>query len=218
MSAALAATFESTDRNHDGVVSTEKVAAALAPEVEAMALVGEQPVETSAEQPGLLTEQPLVVTEQPVAVTEQPAVLTYTAPTYVQPSYVYSAPQPYVYSAPQTYVYSAQQVYSPAVEKPFITLTAGLRVVYTSRSNGQKYPGTVMERIPTGWLLKLDVDGGLKEVEDVEVWRVEYETTAVEQAAAPENDTANHTNKEIAGLAKEKKSKKAKASKGKGCC
>jgi len=57
--------------------------------------------------------------------------------------------------------------------KPSV-LSAGQRVMYTARSNGQRYPGRIIGRLggyATGWRLALDC-GDLKEVTDSDSWRI----------------------------------------------
>eukprot|EP00929_Paragymnodinium_shiwhaense_P079338 TRINITY_DN4129_c0_g1_i2.p1 TRINITY_DN4129_c0_g1~~TRINITY_DN4129_c0_g1_i2.p1 ORF type:complete len:201 (-),score=54.26 TRINITY_DN4129_c0_g1_i2:282-884(-) len=197
--------FAAMDANHDGVVDKQEFAAAVS--------AGDMSVASLAEASVVVVEQPLAVTEplvaaleQPVVETRQPVVLTYVQPTYVP-------------SVPQAYVCSPGPVYTPGEEHPLITLTTGMRVVYTSRSNGQKYPATVLQRIPTGYLLKLDVDGGIKEIEDAEMWRLEGEADGSEQSS--EQSTQAGTDHEKESTAKPLKSKKAKKASSKNtklCC
>jgi hypothetical protein len=180
---AAAATFEAIDANHDGVITQQEFAAAVGGEV-----VQEAPVimqEVQYVQPATYVIEP-----QPATYVIEPSPMTYLAPE----SYVTYDP-----SAPVYYMAGAETT------TPALVLTMGTRVVYTSRSNGQKYPATVLERSPIGWFLQLDIDGGLKEVEDAEIWRVEYEgvETVEETPAAP---------------AKAVKSKKVKKNSKKGCC
>eukprot|EP00929_Paragymnodinium_shiwhaense_P023360 TRINITY_DN1463_c1_g1_i1.p1 TRINITY_DN1463_c1_g1~~TRINITY_DN1463_c1_g1_i1.p1 ORF type:complete len:224 (+),score=53.90 TRINITY_DN1463_c1_g1_i1:77-673(+) len=195
--AAAAATFSAMDANHDGVVDKQEFAAAISVDEEAAEYVTGAPVVVLAPSVAA-SEAPVAVAEAAVMETRQPAVVT-----YVQPTYVCRAPQTYAACNPGP-------VYTPGEEHPLITLTSGMRVVYTSRSNSQKYHATVMQRVPTGYLLKLDVDGGIKEVEDVEIWRVECF-----KADSPEQSIQEETTAEPL---KENKSKK---SSGKGkprCC
>eukprot|EP00929_Paragymnodinium_shiwhaense_P121449 TRINITY_DN93671_c0_g1_i1.p1 TRINITY_DN93671_c0_g1~~TRINITY_DN93671_c0_g1_i1.p1 ORF type:complete len:185 (+),score=55.90 TRINITY_DN93671_c0_g1_i1:78-632(+) len=159
----------------------------------------------ASEEPVVASEQLVLPSEEASGAASQPAVVT-----YVQPNYSYAAPL--------TYIYKASPLLAPAAEHPVITLAAGMRVVYTSRSNSQRYPATVLQRLPTGYLLQLDVDGGLKEVEDVEIWRVEYELADAEKAA--EETAACEEKGSTTKPVKEKKAKKISSSpKGnKTCC
>eukprot|EP00929_Paragymnodinium_shiwhaense_P005817 TRINITY_DN10821_c0_g1_i4.p2 TRINITY_DN10821_c0_g1~~TRINITY_DN10821_c0_g1_i4.p2 ORF type:complete len:220 (+),score=58.28 TRINITY_DN10821_c0_g1_i4:73-660(+) len=195
MSAAAVATPVSMDVNHDVVVGISgqlQEAAASADVVHA---------------PSVQLEPIASPTGPSVAVMEQqPLIRMYVQPTYVQPAYSYAAPQP-------STSYDAALPFVPGEEQPIITLVAGMRVVYTSRSNSQKYAGTVLQRTPAGWLLKLDVDSGVKEVEDVEVWRLQYETTDVVQ----EEHSSSQEKALTSGPVKSKKARKV-SSKKKGCC
>eukprot|EP00929_Paragymnodinium_shiwhaense_P118815 TRINITY_DN90719_c0_g1_i1.p1 TRINITY_DN90719_c0_g1~~TRINITY_DN90719_c0_g1_i1.p1 ORF type:complete len:190 (+),score=61.93 TRINITY_DN90719_c0_g1_i1:205-774(+) len=184
MSAAAAA---ATSAAIDGVLDKQEFEAAISASQETSAHVTESPV-IVLEQPVAVAEPAADEEEQPVIEARQPAVLT-----YVQPTYVYGP------------------LYTPGEEHSLITLTVGMRVVYTSRSNSQKYPATVVQRVPTGYLLKLDVDGGIKEVEDAEIWRVECEAESAEQSSQ------EATHQPTAEPLKAKTTKRA-SSKGKHCC
>eukprot|EP00929_Paragymnodinium_shiwhaense_P011354 TRINITY_DN11695_c0_g1_i4.p1 TRINITY_DN11695_c0_g1~~TRINITY_DN11695_c0_g1_i4.p1 ORF type:complete len:189 (+),score=38.17 TRINITY_DN11695_c0_g1_i4:180-746(+) len=149
MSAGLQTLEQQDDSDRQGVTRADGFATESA----------EAPLQSPAAD-GISAPQP------PVLALQQPPIIT----SYVQPTYPSNVPQYYIGS-------SAVQAYPSgpgAFQHPVIMLTAGMRVIYTSRSNGQKYPASVVERTQAGWLLQLDVDGGLKEVEDVEIWRVEH--------------------------------------------
>jgi len=53
------------------------------------------------------------------------------------------------------------------------TLQLGQRIAYTARSNGVRYPGRLLGRLPNrgGWRVLLDC-GDTKEVDDAEAWRL----------------------------------------------
>eukprot|EP00929_Paragymnodinium_shiwhaense_P005815 TRINITY_DN10821_c0_g1_i1.p1 TRINITY_DN10821_c0_g1~~TRINITY_DN10821_c0_g1_i1.p1 ORF type:complete len:226 (+),score=52.86 TRINITY_DN10821_c0_g1_i1:91-678(+) len=195
MSAAAVATPVSADVNHDVVLGMDgqlQEGAASADVVHA---------------PSVQLEPIASPTGPSVAVMEQqPLIRMYVQPTYVQPGYSYSAPQPYTSYDALPFV--------PGEEQQIITLVAGMRVVYTSRSNSQKYAGTVLQRTPAGWLLKLDVDSGVKEVEDVEVWRLQYETSDVVE----EEHNSSQEKALKSGPVKSKKAAKKVSNKKKGCC
>eukprot|EP00929_Paragymnodinium_shiwhaense_P076664 TRINITY_DN39453_c0_g1_i1.p1 TRINITY_DN39453_c0_g1~~TRINITY_DN39453_c0_g1_i1.p1 ORF type:complete len:240 (+),score=32.78 TRINITY_DN39453_c0_g1_i1:65-721(+) len=159
--AAAAATFQAIDADHEGVSHQQEFAAQGR---DALIVVAEQPV-AADQQPEVVIEQ-TTVTEYRAVLTAPPIVLQYAQPRSAS-------------IAPPSYVYAAARV--PASEHPFISLSGGTRIVYTSRSNGRKYPGTVLRRIPGGYVIKLDVDGGLKEVEDIELWRVEPASDVTEE-------------------------------------
>jgi len=171
---AAAAVFEAIDTNHDGVISKEEFEAAVAP--------------------AGVTE---VVTVPAATYVVQPE--TYAAAPVE--SYTYAAPE-IVYESPLTYTEGA--IYTVGETTTVLTLSPGTRVKYTARHDGQQYPGVVTERSVMGWILQLDVDGGLKEVADAEVWRLTLEE-AVEEAATKDVTAAVST--------KVKKVKKSK-----GCC
>lgn len=176
--AAAAAAFATIDQNHDGVIDQSEFAAAVAP----------------------------VVVEEVVAA---PATYVIQPTTIAQP-YTVSYAQPATYTLPATYTvgesisYAQPQTFTVGETTSVLTLSPGTRVVYTARHDSSEYPGVIQERNAAGWLLKLDIDGGVKEVMDSEMWRVtlETETPTAPAPAAP---------------VKEKKSKKVKSSK-KGCC
>merc|ERR1719362_1158215 len=52
-------------------------------------------------------------------------------------------------------------------------LQPGQRIAYTARSNGVRYPGRLLGRLPHrgGWRVLLDC-GDMKEVDDAEGWRL----------------------------------------------
>eukprot|EP00929_Paragymnodinium_shiwhaense_P103444 TRINITY_DN6695_c0_g1_i18.p1 TRINITY_DN6695_c0_g1~~TRINITY_DN6695_c0_g1_i18.p1 ORF type:complete len:265 (+),score=38.28 TRINITY_DN6695_c0_g1_i18:77-871(+) len=125
MSGAVATLPAVDAANCDGIIDKQEFGAALAADGQASTVLGEQAVVT--EQPPVVGTEPGVAVQEPNLVTRQPAVVT-----YVQPSYVYGVPQSYVYNTPAP-------VFAATAELPLITLTAGMRVVYTSRSNSQKY-------------------------------------------------------------------------------
>eukprot|EP00929_Paragymnodinium_shiwhaense_P103443 TRINITY_DN6695_c0_g1_i17.p1 TRINITY_DN6695_c0_g1~~TRINITY_DN6695_c0_g1_i17.p1 ORF type:complete len:161 (+),score=15.94 TRINITY_DN6695_c0_g1_i17:77-559(+) len=127
MSGAVATLPAVDAANCDGIIDKQEFGAALAADGQASTVLGEQAVVT--EQPPVVGTEPGVAVQEPNLVTRQPAVVT-----YVQPSYVYGVPQSYVYNTPAP-------VFAATAELPLITLTAGMRVVYTSRSNSQKYAG-----------------------------------------------------------------------------
>eukprot|EP00929_Paragymnodinium_shiwhaense_P079339 TRINITY_DN4129_c0_g1_i3.p1 TRINITY_DN4129_c0_g1~~TRINITY_DN4129_c0_g1_i3.p1 ORF type:complete len:199 (-),score=59.87 TRINITY_DN4129_c0_g1_i3:282-878(-) len=196
-------TFAAMDANRDCVIDKPEFAAAVSAEQVSPASLAEAPAVVVVEEPVAFTEAFVEVPEQPLLETRrQPAVMTYVQPTYVS-------------SVPQTYVCSPGPAYTPGEAHPLITLTAGMRVVYTSRSNGQKYPATVLQRIPTGYLLKLDVDGGIKEIEDAEMWRLEGETDGSEQST--QEETSHEKDSTVKPL-KSKKAKKASSKNPKMCC
>eukprot|EP00929_Paragymnodinium_shiwhaense_P015736 TRINITY_DN123838_c0_g1_i1.p1 TRINITY_DN123838_c0_g1~~TRINITY_DN123838_c0_g1_i1.p1 ORF type:complete len:213 (-),score=66.26 TRINITY_DN123838_c0_g1_i1:254-892(-) len=211
---SAAATFPAIDANCDGVLDKQEFAGAAVmataaereeEEEAGSRLVGDEDVVVVNDEP-VVMEQSIALEDAAAVTTRHPAVVT-----YVQPSYVYSAPQ--------TYVYNPLPAPAAALEHPLITLTAGMRVVYTSRSNSQKYAGTVLQRVPTGYLLKLDVDGGLKEIEDVEVWRLEYEAAPEYEAEDLATSKENHQEKEtVHQPLKDKKAKKSSKKGKKGCC
>eukprot|EP00929_Paragymnodinium_shiwhaense_P005816 TRINITY_DN10821_c0_g1_i2.p1 TRINITY_DN10821_c0_g1~~TRINITY_DN10821_c0_g1_i2.p1 ORF type:complete len:197 (+),score=60.44 TRINITY_DN10821_c0_g1_i2:69-659(+) len=196
MSAAAVATPVSMEINHDVVVGMDgqlQVCAASADVVHAPSVQLMEPIASPPFSSVAVMEQ-------------QPVVRMYVQPTYVQPGYSYAAPQPYTSYDALPFV--------PGEEQPIITLVAGMRVVYTSRSNSQKYAGTVLQRTPAGWLLKLDVDSGVKEVEDVEVWRLQYETSDVVE----EEHNSSQEKALKSGPVKSKKAAKKVSNKKKGCC
>merc|ERR1719440_211845 len=94
--------------------------------------------------------------------------MTYAAPSPV----TYSAAAP-VFTGGSTTVPAATSMVVPSGTT--LTLMKGARVIYTSKTTGEEYAGSVVERNAAGWLLKLDVDGGVKEVVDAEMWRVKAE-------------------------------------------
>eukprot|EP00929_Paragymnodinium_shiwhaense_P013013 TRINITY_DN120878_c0_g1_i1.p2 TRINITY_DN120878_c0_g1~~TRINITY_DN120878_c0_g1_i1.p2 ORF type:complete len:221 (-),score=76.87 TRINITY_DN120878_c0_g1_i1:257-865(-) len=202
MSAAATATFAAMDTGLDVLADQQA-------EQQRSRAATEQPPAVANEEPAAVFEQVVAATELPGVVLEQPAAAAGLTPLQPLPTYVYAAP-------PQSYIYNAVPALAPAAEQPLITLTAGMRVVYTSRSNSQKYPATVLQRIPTGYLLKLDVDGGLKEVEDVEVWRVEYEVMPAQKPV--EERASGESNEPCSKPVKEKKAKKSSSKGKKACC
>eukprot|EP00929_Paragymnodinium_shiwhaense_P016556 TRINITY_DN124991_c0_g1_i1.p1 TRINITY_DN124991_c0_g1~~TRINITY_DN124991_c0_g1_i1.p1 ORF type:complete len:209 (+),score=35.17 TRINITY_DN124991_c0_g1_i1:59-628(+) len=125
------------------------------------------------------------------------------APPVLQPSYV-----KYTRCDPSDSV-------SGAPQQPLIILTPDMRVIYTSRSTGQKFSATVVERTRTGWLLQLDVDGGIKEVDDIDIWRLEYAVSG-EEVEIKEN-TSGSIEVSARTVKKTKKNKKSR-SESQACC
>lgn len=156
-----------------------------------------------------------VIDQAEFAAAVAPAV-TYTtgsvsapANTYVlQPSSVL-APAYTTTTAAPVITYGASTSVLAAPTQKIVTLMPGSRIVYTARSTGEKYPGSVVERNAAGWLIKLDIDGGVKEVVDADMWRVD-----AEESAAPTEAPSTAT--PAAAPVKKKKSKSSKKSKG--CC
>jgi len=138
------------------------------------------------------------------------------APVVVQGGSVAAAPATYVINPVSTigsttvpvatgsvaYYVSSGGDYSQYADQKVVSLAVGDRVVYQSKTLDQKFPGEVVQRNAAGWLLKLDCDGGVKEVVDAEMWRVEKE--GVVEVKTEEK--------------KVKKEKKSKKSKKRGCC
>merc|ERR1719409_1819220 len=125
----------------------------------------------------------------------------------------YAAPVTYA-AAPTSVVYGGSSTIAPAAPAgKVVTLMAGSRIVYESRTTGEMYPGSIVERNAGGWLIKLDIDGGVKEVADSDMWRVnlpEDVPSDVLMTGATEAAPA-------AAPVKSKKSKKV-SKKSKGCC
>lgn len=172
-----AAAFATIDQNHDGVIDQSEFAAAVAPVV----------VEEVVAAPATYVIQPTTIA--------QPYTMTYAQPpTYTMPA---------TYTVGESISYAQPQTFTVGETTSVLTLSPGTRVVYTARHDSSEYPGVIQERNAAGWLLKLDIDGGVKEVIDSEMWRVTLETeTTTAPTAAP---------------VKMKKSKKV-SKKSKGCC
>merc|ERR1719321_2618870 len=124
------------------------------------------------------------------------------------------------YAAPVTYapaatsvVYGGSTIAPAAPAGKVVTLMAGSRIVYESRTTGEMYPGSIVERNAGGWLIKLDIDGGVKEVVDAEMWRVNLP----EDVPADVLETGATEGAPAAAPVKAKKSKKV-SKKSKGCC
>eukprot|EP00929_Paragymnodinium_shiwhaense_P122179 TRINITY_DN947_c0_g1_i11.p1 TRINITY_DN947_c0_g1~~TRINITY_DN947_c0_g1_i11.p1 ORF type:complete len:228 (+),score=67.49 TRINITY_DN947_c0_g1_i11:74-757(+) len=227
MSASVGAVFEAIDTNHDGVISMQEFEAATVGSVRAPATYVINPTSTYMAPQTYVSQPAATYISSPQTYVASPA--SYTLPV------TYSTPQTVTgsisYSAPLTV--SAPLPISEPVgsEKTVVTLAAGEKVMYTARHDGQKYAATLVERNAGGWLLKLDVDGGVKEVPDFEIWRIgglasgeeKSKDTAAEaskagapaRAGAPEMAHAGAPEK--APEKKEKKSKKV-SSKKRGCC
>eukprot|EP00929_Paragymnodinium_shiwhaense_P122185 TRINITY_DN947_c0_g1_i5.p2 TRINITY_DN947_c0_g1~~TRINITY_DN947_c0_g1_i5.p2 ORF type:complete len:216 (+),score=71.90 TRINITY_DN947_c0_g1_i5:88-735(+) len=215
MSAAVGAVFEAIDTNHDGVISNQEFEAAT---------VGSAFAPVKAPATYVINPTP---TYAPQTYISQPTTTYISQPqTYVSPV-AYSSPVTYSagsisYSAPMTV--SAPLPITEAVEseKTVVTLAAGEHVMYTARHDGQKYAATLVERSAAGWLLKLDVDGGVKEVPDFEIWRIgsSEETASKSRSAAVEacrSGAPEEADEKPSAEKKEKKSKKV-SSKKRGCC
>eukprot|EP00929_Paragymnodinium_shiwhaense_P124454 TRINITY_DN9_c0_g1_i1.p1 TRINITY_DN9_c0_g1~~TRINITY_DN9_c0_g1_i1.p1 ORF type:complete len:220 (-),score=40.60 TRINITY_DN9_c0_g1_i1:91-702(-) len=179
---------------------------------------------TVVQQPAIVTA---AATSAPI-VASMPAATGYATlkPTYLpQPGRMvtYTA-APSAPSRPATLVMPAPAVTHPPVPThppATLVLVAGARVVYLSKSTGQKFAGSVAERTSTGWLIKLDVDGGLKEVPDSEMFRVELESAAEPPAHMPaiaEEPGKSKAAAPVVGTAPVKSKKKSAKKSTKGCC
>jgi len=185
MSAAAAA-FAAIDANHDGVVDQAEFAAAVA-----------APAVTYS-------------SSVPVAAPANTYVINPTPITYAASPITYAA-------APATSVIYGGSTVVPAAAPAgkVVTLMAGSRIVYESRTTGEMYPGSIVERNAGGWLIKLDVDGGVKEVADSDMWRVNLPDDVPSDVLVTGAETAEAA--PAAAPVKAKKSKKV-SKKSKGCC
>eukprot|EP00929_Paragymnodinium_shiwhaense_P124456 TRINITY_DN9_c0_g2_i1.p1 TRINITY_DN9_c0_g2~~TRINITY_DN9_c0_g2_i1.p1 ORF type:complete len:296 (-),score=73.53 TRINITY_DN9_c0_g2_i1:279-1088(-) len=182
------------------------------------------PVATSIAAP--VFAEPVVTQSAPVTYISSPQPVTTPAPvTYISsPTSYTTAPMPVTYISTPTAIPAAAPTGA-------LTLYPGLRIIYTSKTTGTDYPGEIVERNGAGWLIKLDVDGGVKEVPDLDLLRIKPESPAGEtgtaastaapaHGAAPAAHAAAPADKPAAAPVKEAKEKKSKkvSTKKKGCC
>jgi len=170
-------------------------AAATAP------VVYSQPTYVTSAAPVYSTTAPVQYITSASALPEAPIVYK-TAPD----TFSTTAPVGYSTLAPVSYstIMPAATYYAPAID----TYAPGQRITYTSITTGQDYPGSVVDMYTDGGCqVMLDIDGGVKDVDPDQMFRVKPEV------AAPAADTAP------VAAAVTKKAKKSKVSKkSKGCC
>merc|ERR1712224_472398 len=105
---------------------------------------------------------------------EAPIVYRTAEQTFSTPAPVsYSTIMPAAaYSSPVTYLAPATNTYAP-----------GQRITYTSITTGQDYPGSVVDMYTDGGCqVKLDIDGGVKDVDPDQMFRVKPEAGAAPAA------------------------------------
>jgi len=195
---AQAVAFAAIDANHDGVITQAEFAAATAPVVYAQPtyVTSAAPVYSSAPVQYITSASELP--EAPIVYKTAPQTYSTSAPVaYSTPAPVtYSTMMPAAaYSSPVTYLAPAMDTYAP-----------GQRITYTSITTGQTFPGSVVDMYTDGGCqVKLDIDGGVKDVDPDQMFRVK-----------PEAASADTTPAAVAVTKKAKKSKVSKKSKG--CC
>eukprot|EP00929_Paragymnodinium_shiwhaense_P001504 TRINITY_DN101732_c0_g1_i1.p2 TRINITY_DN101732_c0_g1~~TRINITY_DN101732_c0_g1_i1.p2 ORF type:complete len:212 (-),score=29.03 TRINITY_DN101732_c0_g1_i1:93-671(-) len=102
-------------------------------------------------------------------------------PQYTEPAA--DAPAPGSFVMPANYVHLQPPAPGPSLDASSIHV--GQRIVYNSRSTAARYPGRVHERNAAGCVIMLDIDGGVKQIEESELWRLEAEEADFRHQSTP---------------------------------